>query len=234
MSFLLYLVFFSKNYGRDIVHNQFNLIPFKSIIEFVLNPTNARVFWVNIVGNIVAFFPMGFFLLLVISGLNKIVRITVVVLLISTIIEINQYIFKVGVFDIDDIILNTIGGFIGVCIYYVSGNHEWGNLHMEQLLIGLKERNVTILINKNNQLSKNGVTINLLGVDDVSSGNQDLKMPINNIDQELYTILLSHSPGIIKNYDNLPADLILSGHTHGGQVRIPFIGALVAPDQGKF
>ena len=56
----------------------------------------------------------------------------------------------------------------------------------------------------------------------------------NDIDQELYTILISHSPGIIEKYDNIPVDLILSGYTHGGQVRIPLIGALVAPDQGFF
>ncbi len=62
---------------------------------------------------------MGFFLPLVISRLNKIIRTTVVVLLISTIIEINQYIFKVGIFDIDDIILNTLGGLIGFLIYRV-------------------------------------------------------------------------------------------------------------------
>lgn len=54
------------------------------------------------------------------------------------------------------------------------------------------------------------------------------------IDGEHYTILLSHSPGITEKYDTLPADLLLSGHTHGGQLRIPIIGALVAPGQGLF
>lgn len=120
-------------------------------------------------------------------------------------------------------------------IYYVSGNHEWGNPYMEQLLSGLKERNVTILNNNNTQVTKKGITLNLLGVDDVSTGHEDLKKAFNNIDQEeLYTILLSHSPDIIEKYNNIPADLILSGHTHGGQVRFPFIGALVVPDQGFF
>mgnify|MGYP000619210589 CR=1 FL=1 len=100
MFFLLYLVFFSKDYGRDIVHNHVNLIPFKSIVKFILNPANSRAFWVNIVGNIVSFLPMGFFLSLTISRLNKINRTTLVVLFISTIIEINQYIFKVGVVEL--------------------------------------------------------------------------------------------------------------------------------------
>ncbi len=117
----------------------------------------------------------------------------------------------------------------------MSGNHEWGNPYMEKFLSGLKERNVTILNNKNTQLTKKGVSLILLGVDDVSSSHEDLKKSLNNINQDLYTILLSHSPGIIEEYDKkVPTDLILSGHTHGGQVRFPFIGALVAPDQGLF
>jgi len=120
--YLLYLVFFSKDYGRNIIHNDFNLIPFKSITQFISNPADFRVFWVNIIGNIAAFLPMGFFLPLVISRLNNIYRTTVLVLLISIIIEINQFIFKVGVFDLDDIILNTIGGLIGFCIYRLIKN----------------------------------------------------------------------------------------------------------------
>lgn len=117
-------------------------------------------------------------------------------------------------------------------IYYVSGNHEWRNPYRKEFLTGLEERNVTILNNKNTQATKEGVTFTLLGVDDVSTGHDDLKKALNNINQELYAILLSHSPGIIEKFDNISADLILSGHTHGGQVRFPFIGALIAPDQG--
>jgi len=119
-------------------------------------------------------------------------------------------------------------------IYFVSGNHEWGNPYREQFLNGLHERNVTILNNNNTQVTKIEITLNLLGINDFSSGQEDLNRALNNINQELYTILLSHSPDIIEKYNNLPADLILSGHTHGGQVRFPLIGALVAPDQGFF
>lgn len=49
-----------------------------------------------------------------------------------------------------------------------------------------------------------------------------------------YTVLLSHTPSITEIYEQIPADLILSGHTHGGQVRFPLIGALVSPDRGLF
>ncbi len=49
-----------------------------------------------------------------------------------------------------------------------------------------------------------------------------------------YNVLLSHRPEFIKEYTNERLDLVLSGHAHGGQVRLPFIGGLVAPNQGVF
>ena len=119
-------------------------------------------------------------------------------------------------------------------IFFVSGNHEWGNPYTEDLLNGLRERNVTILNNKNIQITEKKVTLNLVGVDDVSINKDNSKKAFSNIDQAQYTILLSHSPNIIEKYNDISADLILSGHTHGGQVRIPYIGALVTPDQGFF
>lgn len=119
-------------------------------------------------------------------------------------------------------------------VFFVTGNHEWGNAHINKLLKGLRERNVTILNNKNTQITKKKVTLNLVGIDDSSTNHENLKSAFKNINNERYTILLSHSPGVTEKYNTIPADLILSGHTHGGQVRIPFIGALVAPDQGFF
>lgn len=62
------------------------------------------------------------FLPLFISGLNKPARTMIVVLLISAIIEMIQFIFKAGVFDLDDILLNTIDGLTGFCIYRLIGN----------------------------------------------------------------------------------------------------------------
>lgn len=119
-------------------------------------------------------------------------------------------------------------------VFFVSGNHEWGNAHTEDFLNGLRERNVTILNNQNTQLTKEKVTLNLSGVDDRSTNHENTKKAFNGMSQERYTILLSHSPNIMKDYNEIPADLVLSGHTHGGQVRMPFIGSLVAPDQGFF
>src|SRR5690606_36275120 len=65
---------------------------------------------------------------------------------------------------------------------------------------------------------------------------EDVQAAFRGVDQEQYTILLSHAPNIVIRYssNDILADLILSGHTHGGQVRLPFIGALAAPGQGLF
>lgn len=119
-------------------------------------------------------------------------------------------------------------------VFFVTGNHEWDNPKREELLVGLKERKVTVLNNKNSRLTVDGVTLNLVGIDDASTNHENVNEAFNGINDKRYTMLLSHTPDIIENDSEVSADLILSGHTHGGQVRLPFIGALVAPDQGLF
>ncbi|GEL76713.1 metallophosphoesterase [Tenuibacillus multivorans] len=119
-------------------------------------------------------------------------------------------------------------------VYYVSGNHEWENDHTEDFFNGLQKKNVAILNNRNTQITTNELTLNLVGIDDASTNHEDINQAFNDTNQEPFTILLSHSPGVLDRYNDIPADLILCGHTHGGQVRLPFIGALVAPDQGFF
>ncbi|WP_231495882.1 metallophosphoesterase [Paucisalibacillus sp. EB02] len=119
-------------------------------------------------------------------------------------------------------------------LYFVTGNHEWGNRNTEELLVGLKKRGVTILNNKNTQITKGDTTINLVGIDNESTNNENLNLAFDGVSQEHYTVLLSHSPTVVQKYQDIPANLILSGHTHGGQVRVPLIGAVIAPDQGFF
>lgn len=119
-------------------------------------------------------------------------------------------------------------------VLFVTGNHEWANPLLEELLIGLRARNVKILDNQSTQIIAGDSSIQIAGVDDYSikSGCLNKIAPITN--KEQFTILLSHSPGVIQTKLVEAVDLILSGHTHGGQVRLPLIGALVVPDQGFF
>ncbi len=134
--------------------------------------------------------------------------------------------------DVFDFIERITAGYDKV--YYVSGNHEWGNRYRDQFFAGLRERGVKILDNDSCEVSIRGTVIQLVGVADVSAKRENVEEAFRGVDLTRYTILLSHSPQIVLQYEQLPADLILSGHTHGGQVRLPFIGALVAPHQGFF
>ncbi|WP_010531981.1 metallophosphoesterase [Lentibacillus jeotgali] len=119
-------------------------------------------------------------------------------------------------------------------VFFVPGNHEWENGRTAQFLNGLRERKITILNNRNIPIVKNNDTINLAGIDDYGTEHDNLEETFNNLNTDDYTVLLSHSPGIIQHEGPIPADLILSGHTHGGQIRFPLIGALIAPGQGYF
>ena len=118
-------------------------------------------------------------------------------------------------------------------VFYVTGNHEWDHPLTHSFLEGLKERRVTVLRNEHADLQINdSLKINVVGIDDVNSNREKVGQAFDGIDQQFYTILLSHSPDFVNEYKEKPADLILSGHTHGGKVRIPFLGSLVAPGQG--
>ncbi|WP_339237963.1 metallophosphoesterase [Oceanobacillus sp. FSL W7-1281] len=116
--------------------------------------------------------------------------------------------------------------------YFVTGNHEHENPEKEAFLAELEKRGVRILSNEHTQFEKDGQLFNMAGVNDVSTNHEDISSAFSGLDTEKYTILLSHAPSVIQKYPDVAADIVLSGHTHGGQVRLPFIGALVAPDEG--
>lgn len=136
--------------------------------------------------------------------------------------------------------LRNIYGFIdklrkiNLNIFFICGNHEWRNEKREELLEGLEERKIFILNNANMELTINNTKINLCGIDDCSGARDDLWQAFKGIDKDNLTILLSHVPNVAFNHKEMISDLVISGHTHGGQIRVPFIGALVAPGQGYF
>lgn len=118
-------------------------------------------------------------------------------------------------------------------VYFVSGNHETNHNLEKELHNAFVEKGIKVLDNNTVLIENNGDRINLFGASFFAE-QSDFENIFENIKEENYNILLSHSPNRPIRYLNENTDLILSGHTHGGQVRIPIIGAIIAPGQGLF
>lgn len=127
--------------------------------------------------------------------------------------------------------------------YYVSGNHEAWAGEMDALYRQTEEAGVTVLRMSSGILTVRGQRIALCGVPDpyemVFSGAPDteeqLRQALEDVDSADFTVLLAHRPELLAKYAQFPLDLVVSGHAHGGQVRIPgVLNGLYAPNQGWF
>lgn len=119
ISYLVYLTFFDQLYGREFIHRSINIIPLKTVIQFLTSSFNRNIIVTNIAGNIIAFMPMGFLLPIAFRKLNVFLKVILVVLAATVAIEILQYITGAGATDIDDVILNLLGGVLGYSVYIV-------------------------------------------------------------------------------------------------------------------
>lgn len=127
--------------------------------------------------------------------------------------------------------------------YYVSGNHEAWTGEMDALYQQTEEAGVTVLRMSSGVLTVRGQRIALCGVPDpyemVFSGAPDteeqIRQALEDVDSADFTVLLAHRPELLAKYAQFPFDLVVSGHAHGGQVRIPgVLNGLYAPNQGWF
>lgn len=129
-------------------------------------------------------------------------------------------------------------------VFYVSGNHEADILDKyKELMIRMGQSGVTELENDNCTLIAEEGTITLAGIRDpafdwsrssADTADAEIKKALEGTDRDQVTILLSHRPELLKTYSKNGIDLVLSGHAHGGQVRLPFIGPIYSPSQGLF
>lgn len=121
MVMLCYFLFFSEHYGRNDILREYksNLILFREIKRFIMyrSQLGFESFVVNILGNIFAFAPFGFLLPLLNRRYRKLYITAFFSLLFSLTVETIQLWFRVGIFDVDDIFLNTIGGVSGYLFY---------------------------------------------------------------------------------------------------------------------
>lgn len=114
---LLFLTMYSRFYGRGHIHRSMNLIPLKTILQYLNANINRNIIVTNLLGNVVAFMPMGFLLPLVSKKFSGFFRAVLLTAGFSLLIETAQYILGVGAADIDDLILNTAGGLLGFLIF---------------------------------------------------------------------------------------------------------------------
>ena len=145
-----------------------------------------------------------------------------------------------------DVALAFAGGAVKIApTYYVTGNHEVAISQYDVLKSGLETAGVIVLEDEAISLEYNGESIALIGLSDPNAtikGDMFGEVPAmvstklrNLMDGDSgYTVLLSHRPELFETYVSSGVDLVLSGHAHGGQFRLPFVGGLIAPNQGLF
>lgn len=120
-------------------------------------------------------------------------------------------------------------------VYFVSGNHEHQSGEWELLEERLLQEGVVVMDNGKSVIMRDGETITLIGLSD-KSVNPYFRQALHTLmaGENGLTILLSHRPELLETYTGEGVKLVFSGHAHGGQLRLPFLGGLFAPHQGFF
>lgn len=128
-------------------------------------------------------------------------------------------------------------------VYYVTGNHEMRSGRFKDLEEQLTNAGARVLRNSWERIDIEGQSIIIAGADDPYTGirnrepiviEQYLQEIKKDLDENSFKILLSHRPEKINAYVAYGFDLVFSGHAHGGQFRIPFLGGVAVPNQGFF
>ncbi|WP_197028378.1 metallophosphoesterase [Bacillus sp. EB01] len=108
-------------------------------------------------------------------------------------------------------------------MFAVFGNHDYvlRGENFQRLRDTLRENGVTVLQNESKIISINGKLVNIIGIDDFSTGRSNLKESYSQINQSLSTIVLTHDPNIVLHMKEYQYDYLMAGHFHGGQICYP-------------
>lgn len=133
--------------------------------------------------------------------------------------------------------INFVEQAVLICdVYYVTGNHEYWLTKNEQaeLFHGIEQAGAVILNNESMDISVGESGFCLIGLNDNDLSNGTLDQLVSRIDDDRLSVVLAHEPQYLSKYAASECDLVLSGHAHGGQFILPFVEAVIAPDQGFF
>jgi len=117
-----------------------------------------------------------------------------------------------------------------VPVYAVLGNHDyWTDVGVVRA--ELQSAGVQLLVNQSTVIEKEGERLTLVGLDDLWEGKTDIPGTIAAAPASVARVVLMHNPDAIEDVASYGVDLVLCGHTHGGQVALPFVGPLVVPSK---
>lgn len=118
-------------------------------------------------------------------------------------------------------------------VYAVLGNHDYWVGFLNLMLDSLKRTGITVLRNQTVPLTRGRSTLYLVGIDDLWLELANLRRALERVPYNACKLALMHEPDFADVAAQADIDLQLSGHSHGGQVRLPFLGPLILPRYGE-
>lgn len=140
-----------------------------------------------------------------------------------------DFVYHIDKNEIDSIF--SVFQYLQAPTYAITGNHDIGKPGIdisEKIKNALKKYGVKIIDNEIKNLEINKNQIELIGLSDLWGGQTDFNL-LNKINDKKLSIVLTHNPDSVYQFPNNNADLVIAGHTHGGQIRIPFIYKYAIP-----